>query len=239
MENTILIALSHQDALRRQMEVVANNLANMNDTGFKAERMMFSEYVAKVRGDADDRPIFVRDVATVRDFSDGRLDGTGNPLDVALQGRGMFVVASPEGERYTRAGHFRLDSAGQIVTEQGMPVLSTAGQPIQVPAEDTSIGIAGDGTVATETGIIGRLRVVDFDNYQALRATGDGLYASKQPGRDLAQPLVVQGAVERANVEPILELEKMIRVHRAYEQTRGLIDREDDRIMKMLQAYQA
>ena len=68
---------------------------------------------------------------------------------------------------------------------------------------------------------------------------GDGLYASPQPARDLAQPLVVQGAVEKANVEPILELEKMIRVHRAYEQTRGLIDREDDRILKMMQAYQA
>lgn len=239
MENAILVAVSHQDVLRRQLEVVANNLANMNDTGFKAERMMFAEHVANVRAKASDRPVFVRDVATVRDFSDGRLNGTGNALDVGLQGRGMFALGGGEGERYTRAGHFRLDAGGQIVTEQGLPVLSTTGQPIQVPAEDSSISIAGDGTVATETGIIGRLRVVDFANYQSLQGVGDAMFTTREAPQELAQPIVVQGALEAANVEPILELEKMIQVHRAYEQTRNLIDREDDRLLKMLQAYQA
>jgi flagellar basal-body rod protein FlgF len=126
METSILVALSRQDTLARQLDVVANNLANMNTTAFKAERMMFADYLVQV-GSADgatgDAIAFVRDFATVRDPSEGKLEETGGDLDVALAGEGYLVVQTPQGERYTRDGHLRLDEAGQLVTDDGLPVL--------------------------------------------------------------------------------------------------------------------
>ncbi len=240
MENTLLVATSYQGALRRQMEVIANNLANMNTGGFKAERMMFVDHLVRSAGSSGgvaDQLAFVRDIATLRDPSPGNLVATESPLDVALQGDGFFVVNTPEGERYTRDGHFTLDALGQLVTETGLPVMAREGAPILFARDDTQISISGDGTVSTENGVLGQLRVVRVENPNLMQGTGDGLFATDQIVEDMDQPRIAQGVVEGSNVEPILEMERMIRTHRAYEDVRRLVDREDDRIKKMMQVY--
>ena len=112
MENTSFIALSRQSALRRQMDVVANNVANMNTAGFKGERMMFVEHLVKSKGGEKilgDRLSYVRDISTMRDLSDGPLEKTGNPLDLAITGDGYFMVQTDVGNQYTRNGRFQLD----------------------------------------------------------------------------------------------------------------------------------
>jgi flagellar basal-body rod protein FlgF len=127
----------------------------MNTTAFKAERVMFADYLVQV-GSADgatgDAIAFVRDFATVRDPSEGKLEETGGDLDVALAGEGYLVVQTPQGERYTRDGHLRLDEAGQLVTDDGLPVLAQGGTPLLFGPEDTRIAVARDGTVSSETG---------------------------------------------------------------------------------------
>jgi len=240
MENTALIALSHQAALRRQMDVVANNFANVNTTGYKGERMMFVQHL--VRGGEGNAPggdklAFVRDIATARDFSQGREQETGNPLDLAIEGDGFFVVESPTGERYTRNGRFRMDESGQLINEQGMPVQTTSGGPIYFGPTDTEITVAKDGTVSSENGVIGRLRIVRFDNPNNLRVVAGGLMSSQDPPIAMDSANVLQGVLEGSNVEPISELVRMISVHRAYDHARRLIDSEDDRIKKMVQVY--
>ena len=236
MENTSLIALSRQGTLRRQMDVVANNIANMNTTGFRGEKMLFIEHVVRSPGGErifGDRLAFVRDIATVRDLSEGPLERTGNPLDLALRGNGYFVVETEGGERYTRSGRFHLDEEGQLVNNHGHPVLSDGGEPFFFSTEDNEITISRDGTVATENGELGRLRVVTFENEQMLRVTAGGIYDTEERPDDVDSPDVVQGMLEGSNVEPIIELTRMIEVSRSYDAAKKFIDKEDERMRKV------
>lgn len=237
METTTYIALSSQGALRREMDAIAHNLANMNTTGFKGERMMFVDHLQRSRtGDfiADQRLSFVRDVASFTDTAEGPIEQTDNTLDVAIHGDGYFAVQTPGGERYTRNGSFRLDNGGQLVTQDGRPVLSNAGAPIFFAPEDTSITISGDGAVSTENGPLGKLRIVTFDNNLDLQSMGDGLYNTNQQPIDKLNPQLVQGALEKSNIQAIVEMTRMIEVNREYSRAQKLIDREDERIRKMV-----
>jgi len=240
MENTSLVGVSHQAALRRQMETIAHNIANMNSTGFKAERIMFVDHLVRNPGAdhfTDPKLSFVRDVATVRDLSSGPLQHTGNQFDLAIEGDGFFVVQTPDGTRYTRNGRLRVDDTGQMVTDRGMPVLTTGGQPIVLSSTDTEIAVARDGTVSSENGVLGRFRVVRFDNAQNLRMVAEGLMASEDVPLEMNTPHIVQGMLEGSNVESVVEMERMIEVHRAYDQTKNLVSGEHERMRKMMEVY--
>ncbi len=236
METTSMIALSRQTGLRRQMEVIANNMANMNTTGFKGEKMMFVEHLTRSAGGETALPQkfhFTRDVATIRDTTDGDILSTGNTLDVAIAGAGYFVVQTPAGERYTRNGRFQLDQTGRVVTQEGHAVLTQSG-PIVLGPRDTDVTIARDGTVSSGTGQMGKLRVVTFDNEMRLRQTGDTLFRSDDAPRTVDRPTVMQGAIEGSNVKPIIEITHMIEVQRSYESLARFVDREDERIKTMM-----
>ena len=177
MDNPSYIALSRQMALRRQMDVTANNLANTSTPGFKAERLMFEEMVAgKAPYPASGGPrrglSFVNEAGVLRDVADGGMLQTGNTLDLAINGSGYFVVETPAGPRYTRDGNFRLDQDGRVVTSDGYALLDGQNRPIQVRPGETRIEISAKGAVTTETGEVGRIRVVAFEDEQALRKMG-------------------------------------------------------------------
>ena len=149
IENAQLIGLSRQMALQRQMDVVANNLANINSTGFKAEAILFEEYVMPVASDrsfpsGSQQLSYVQDWATMHDLAAGSMTQTGNPLDVALSGEGFLTVQAPEGTRYTRNGALEINSDGVLVTQNGFPVLSDGGNQIVFGADETGIAITAD-----------------------------------------------------------------------------------------------
>jgi flagellar basal-body rod protein FlgF len=195
---------------------------------------MFVDHLSRSRsGDfiADQRLAYVRDVASYNDFAEGPIKQTSNPLDVAIHGDGYFVVQAPDGtDQYTRNGSFRMDNAGQLVSQSGLPVLTDAGAPIFFTSADTTITIAGDGTVSTENGQIGKLRVVTFQDPYDVKRQADGLYSTDQQPIDKANASVVQGGLEGSNVEGILEMTRMIEVSRSYSSAQKLIDKEDERI---------
>lgn len=237
MENTSFIALSRQGALQREIGIIANNLANLNTTGFKAKKMMFVEHIVKTKGGdriSGDRLAFVRDIATMRVTTQGNLEKTGNPLDLAIRGDGFFAIQTKNGERYTRDGHFRLDTQGQLVTQKGDPVLSDGGQPFFFGPEDKKISVSRDGTVSTENGEVGRVRLVQFKNNQAMHEIGNGLLSTDQTPTTVDNPDVVQNMLEDSNVQPITEMARMIAVQRAYDNVKKFIDREDQRIRTMI-----
>ncbi len=238
MENTSFVTLSRLTTLRREMSVIANNLANMNTTGFKGEKMMFVEHLVRSKGSEGilgEDIAYVRDIATVRNLTEGSMRETGSPLDVAIHGDGYFAIETGDGERYTRNGRFRLDDTGQMVTMDGDPVLSDTGAPFFFSPQDRNIEISRDGTVATENGVLGRLRVVRFDNPYSLKEVAGGLYtAEEEPPLDVEAPDVVQHMLEQSNVEPIIEMTKMIDVHRTYKSVQKLADTEHERIKKMI-----
>ncbi len=237
METTSLIALSRQSALQRQIDIVANNIANMNTNGFKGERMMFVEHLVKSQGGeklTGSKLSYVRDIATMTDQSIGPMQKTGNPLDLAVTDEGFFVVQTDKGERYTRNGRFQLDDGGQIVTQTGDPVLSSGGEPFFLSPEDTEITISRDGTVSTNNGELGKIKLVTFDNLQKLKRFAGGLFSSEETPRDVEVPDIAQGTLEGANVKPIFEMAKMIELSRKYDNIRNFIDREDERTRKMI-----
>lgn len=232
MENAQLISLSRQVALRREMNVIAHNVANINTTGFKAENMVFEEYLMPV-AKAHTFPAFnrdysyVQDVATVHDMKPGSMVNTGGATDVAIMGKeGFFVIDTPKGEQYTRNGAFLINAEGELVTNDGHKVLGEDG-PIVFGNTDSNIAIARDGTISASSGVKGKLRLVKFDNPQALTREGDSLFAGKDP-----QPMefvnLRQGIIEKSNVSPVLEISRMIQVNRAYASVTNMQQKTSD-----------
>jgi flagellar basal-body rod protein FlgF len=241
VENTLLVGLSRQIALERQLGVVANNIANVNTTGFKADKTVFEEYLRSPAHidnfvGSDRRVSFVQDRATWHDFSQGTIERTGNPLDVTLDGNSFFAVQANGNERYTRNGAFQINAQGQLVTMDGHQVLGTGG-PITFQPGDQDITIGNDGTITVREGqntnvaaLRGKLRVVNFDQPQQLQKQGSNLFMA--PNGVNAQPTTVanvrQGVIEKSNVSGVAEMAKMIEVMRAYTGISSLLQQQND-----------
>mgnify|MGYP003870546405 FL=1 len=222
LDTTSYVALSRQIALQRALQVVANNVANLGTTGFKAQSVLFETVLERA---GEPRTVaFVQDVATVRDPSPGPILPTGGPLDLAIRGPGYFTVLTPAGERYTRAGQFLRDAQGELVTPDGHPLLDEGGRPIVLPPEETAPTIAADGTIAGRRGILGRIGLVSFPAPERLRPEGGGLLASDEPPIPGAPGGIVQGALEGSNVQGVLEITRLIEITRAFEGTQRMIE---------------
>jgi flagellar basal-body rod protein FlgF len=220
------VALSGQIARDRQMDVLANNIANLSTTAFKGEEVMFATLLSTASGTAVK---YVQDVGTVRDWSQGPLTTTGNALDVALQGQGFIEVQTAQGIRYTRDGRLKLDSTGQLVTLEGNAVLGDGQSPIAVPAGTTDITIGEDGTLSSPLGTVGKLAVVNFDNLQAVAADADGLYTTDQAPAPATNVRIEQGMIEGSNVQPITEMTRLMQASRAVGMAKTFQDNESDR----------
>ncbi len=232
MDNAVLIGLSQQMALRNQMTVIANNLANVNTAGFKGGRLLFEEYLMptseeNLPGTSATNLSYVQDGAVLRDFVTGRMQRTDNPLDVAIGGKGWMVAQTEAGERFTRNGNLGLRNDGTLITSAGHPILGDGG-PIVIGPDETGITIAEDGTISTSVGVKGRLRLVEFDNEQALRKEGNSLFSSPDQSKSAERPRFVQGMIEGSNVQPVVEMTRMIEVQRAYTRTASILQREDE-----------
>lgn len=233
MENSIYVALSRQMALQRQLDVTSNNIANMNTTGYKNQRMLFTEFLEKPA--MHEKVSFVQDRAVVRDLSVGGMTQTGNPMDLALTGQGYFTVDTASGPRYTRAGNFRLNDQRQIVDGGGLPVLADNGQPLVLPAGTSDVKVSGDGTVATELGPVGKLNIVTFKNEQLMTEVGAGLYVTdEEPQPAPKDTKVAQGLLEGSNTKPVVEMTQMIEIQRNYMSAQRIIDNEHERIRNMI-----
>jgi flagellar basal-body rod protein FlgF len=232
MDNSLLISLSHQIAAYRSMDVIANNLANASTPGFQRDEPAFNEYIQKVHpadGQSGGQTLsFVADAGTVRDLTEGHFETTSAPYDMAIHGKGYFVVQTPAGERYTRNGHFGLDASGQIVNSNGDPVQGDGGA-ITITPDDGEVHIAQDGTVSGANGQIGRVRVVDFANPRALQKEGATLLKADGQSPVTAENFqLASGMLESSNVTPVVEISNMIEVMRAYQATVSLTQSHED-----------
>jgi flagellar basal-body rod protein FlgF len=240
VENALLVGLSRQMVLERQLDVVANNVANVNTNGFKADQQLFEEYLTSGAHEdnfqaSDRRVSYVQDRGTYRDFSQGSIQSTGNPLDVAITGSGYLAVQTANGERYTRDGNLHLSNTGQLVTATGDAVLGTGG-PIVFQPTDHDITISPDGTVTVVEGanradsIRGKLRLVNFADPQAAQKQGNNLYAAAAgaiPQADM-KSTIQQGSIEKSNVSAVGEMSHMVEVMRTYQQIATLVQTQSD-----------
>jgi flagellar basal-body rod protein FlgF len=228
------VGLSHQRALERQMDLIANNIANASTAGYQREMMQFETFTDVMEGTAlkSAAPVsFVLDFGVARDVTPGELSATGNPLDIGIVGQGYFTVQSAAGERlYTRNGHFLQDNEGYIATLGGARLLDESGQPMRIEAEDKSISVSGDGMVRSDTRDIGRIVIVRFDDAKQVERAGENLMRAKPEAtpRPVDDVKLRGGMLENSNVQPIVEIAQMIALQRSYEQTSRLMDRMED-----------
>lgn len=227
MDNGIYIALSRQLALFRDMAETTNNIANTNTTGFQAERIMFSSYIKKDNNQGDKNDMaFANDVSNFRSTQEGTKRQTGNPLDVAIQGDGYFMIDTPLGVRYTRAGNFTLDNNGVLVNQDGYPVMDATGQHVEFPPDANDITIGTAGNISVNGQDFGTIGIALFDNQQLLTPSSGGLLKSDVPPHvgDADEIRVSQGVLENSNVQPVLEMTHMIDVSRKVSDTAKYIE---------------
>lgn len=233
MDITTALATSRLVAQQRAMDVTANNLANANTPGYRTERLQFSDWIDKQQGtqkvNGDNTVTYTQDRATWRETQPGTLTHTGNPLDLALSGTGYFTVATANGPRLTRDGRFGLLPNGTLADSSGNPVLDTNGKPIQIPPSETQITISGDGSISSDSGPLGKIGVVQPVDAMKLQAEGGTNYVANTTVSPVTQPGIVQGAVEDSNVQPVLEITRMIDTERQFQFATQMIQAEGDR----------
>ncbi len=240
MQTASYVALSAEIALKSQLNTVSNNLANMNTTGFKSQQTLFKEQLSKNK--TQERPLkeptsYVEDMGQYQDFAPGGLIRTGNSLDVALRTPNTFFsIDTPQGKMYSRKGSFTIDSTHKLVTNQGLSVLSTDGEPITFAPNDSDISIAKDGTISTANGIKGRLGMFSFKEPQKLRRMGNSFFkpAKNQTADTDEKGQVEQGYLEGSNVSSILETTKMIQISKDFTRVSSYVQKHYEQQTKML-----
>jgi flagellar basal-body rod protein FlgF len=241
MGNSTLVSLSLTSAVSRELTMTANNIANANTAGFKGERLTFDTYLV---GNGDSGTEYVVSKASFLDEKQGAITFTGNTLDVALQGKGWFSYRTTEGQVvYGRDGRFNVDPQGNLVTLNGDRVLDDGGGDITFPPDTANIAtISRDGTIsAEENGTIAKIGVFTLPDIQSFERIGAGRFIPPKETRGKTEATIdpstqiLQGAIEGSNVQPVLEMTRLIDMQRAYERSNKLMDGEDDLRRKTLQ----
>lgn len=243
MDNALLIGLQAQRVLQRRMDVAANNLANVATSGFKADAIVLADIHSNALAyDEPDDPVaeivsqsqptdvrFVRDMGLARDMSQGEIAATGNPLDVAIQGPGFFTVQGNDGGlAYTRDGAFTVSGDGRLVTGDGRAVLDSGGAPITLDPAQGAPSIGRDGAIRAGGNEVGRLGVVAFARPGALDKAGDNIWTTNGQSSRPFEGVVLQGALEGSNVRPVIELNRLIEISRAYQSAANMVNSTDD-----------
>jgi len=230
MDNAIYVGLSRQMLLQRELDIAANNLANVDTVGFKFEEMLSSadEVPSTKPGGANPPLTFVTANGVMRDYTQGSLTQTGAPLDVAIDGKGFFKISTAAGTRYTRDGRFKLDSGGRIVTQDGDPV--DGGGDIVLDPTKGGVTIAPNGIISQQGQNVGKISVVTFDSLAALSKDGNNQYRndSNLTPTPAANAQVRQGFLESSNVEPVRQITRLIEIERAYDAVANMMSSTQD-----------
>jgi flagellar basal-body rod protein FlgF len=236
MENALLIGLSRQVALARELDVVANNVANVDTNGFKRRETVFQEFLAPVARhehfkNGDKRVSYVWDRGTTLNYSQGNFERTGNPLDVAISGDGMFAVRNGggNGERYTRNGALGVNARGELVNSDGHVMVTDQGA-LTIAATETDVKIAPDGSITSSAGPRGKLKIVNVPNPQLLRNEGQNLFSTAVPlqAAQAREFRLVTGEIEKSNVKAVKEISRLMEISRAYQSVASLIQKTEE-----------
>lgn len=221
MSTGIWMAASGASSQITALESTANNLANANTVGYKADQAVFQEHLIQAmyagRAQREMRYNGVAQVAT--DMRSGPLQVTNKPLDVTIDGEGFFAVRTPRGERYTRAGSFQIGADGNVVTAQGYPVLDSGGSPLSVQPDAKVLSIGDDGTLSVDDSEVGQLKVVKFRDVAGLEKEGEQFFRpTARSGAAQVTPAVIQaGALELPNVSIVKGMTDLVSATRAFE----------------------
>ncbi|HKL78671.1 MAG TPA: flagellar basal-body rod protein FlgF [Gammaproteobacteria bacterium] len=221
-EGSMFTALSGALSLKRRLDTVSNNLANVNTTGFKADRLNFDGVLSQAGqrpgGGPDDGVMFPVIREDYTDQAQGNLKQTGRDLDFAIKGDGFFRVQTAEGEAYTRDGRFHLNNEGQLVDVDGRSVLNAEGEPVTLPSREVTANGDGELFVPGRETPVARLGLVQAQEPQQLQKRGDNLYTSAEPNMQPADGVRIRnGYLEGSNVNTMEEMVKMMDLQRSFQ----------------------
>lgn len=234
MDNSSYTMLTRMSGLRRELQVVAHNVANSATTGFRKEGVVFSEYVVGLGRDAPSLSMALGN--TRQTFQQqGALSQTNGRFDFGIEGDGFFQLETAQGPRLTRAGIFTPNAAGELVNPDGLRLLDLGGAPIFVPPDARDVALARDGTLSADGAPIGQVGLFQPADPITLSRAAGTLFAVDGAIVPVEQPQILQGFLEESNVNPLTEISRMIEVQRAYERGKSVMDREDERIKGVIQ----
>ncbi|MCL4066030.1 flagellar hook-basal body complex protein [Pseudomonas sp. GX19020] len=231
MDSAGYVALSRQSGLMREMQIVANNVANISTNGFRREGLVFAEHVARL----DREPSLSLSHGNVRiaDLTQAGVTMTGGAFDLAIQGDGFFLVMTPEGDRLTRAGSFTPSVDGELVRPEGYQLLDAGGAPVFVPP-GAAIAVGEDGTISANGEAVGQIGLWQPADPLALRHRSGTLFDGGMV-EPVATGKIMQGFLEESNVNPVAEIARMIEVQRTYEMGQKFLEAEDSRARNVIQ----
>jgi flagellar basal-body rod protein FlgF len=224
--------LTRQMGLFRELDVLANNIANAPTFGFREESLVFSEYLPKQAGDQS--VSFAHANLSRTDFTAGPLISTGNSVDLALQGDGFFLVESGSGPKLTRAGNFTVSADHRLVTAKGWPVLDIGQAPLFVPPPLGALSFSKTGDLHSGDHFLGQIGVFTVEDITRLTRHDGVSFAPNQPLLLQKKPDVMQGFLEQSNSDITSQIARLITVQRAYEMGQTFLENEESRIKKSL-----
>lgn len=233
MDATTYATLGRQSGLMREMQVVANNIANISTTGFRREGVIFAEHIDRL----EEAPSLSMARATGRqiDLSQAGMTETGSRWDFAIQGDGFFLIDTPEGQHLTRAGSFTPSAEGELVTPDGNQLLDEGGAPVFVPPDARTVTLSRDGTLSADGVPVARIGLWQPTDPNGLLHQSGTLYSAPAGVEPAEEAALFQGFLEESNVNPVVEIARMIEVQRAYEIGQKLLDRDDERVRQVIQ----
>lgn len=238
MDNPVYVAISRQAGLFKELQTVANNMANISTTGFRREGVVFAEMLAVVPAEGGSLAMTAARARYTDDLQGG-LTQTGGTFDLAIEGEGFMAVMTPMGERLTRAGAFARSASGEVVTMEGYPLLDTGKSPVFVPGDAVSIGIGADGTVSADGAPVAQVGLFDVESPEFLVREDGVRFRADAETIPADSARLRQGFVEASNVDPVAEMARMIEVQRAYDAGQNFLDREDERIRAVVRTLGA
>lgn len=239
MDMTSPVGVSGQIALARRLETIANNIANAGTVGYRAEGITFATVVSRTQ---PFQTSFAFDGGPHVDLSSGGFRQTGNPLDVAIRGKAFLSISTPEGNAYTRDGRMQVLPTGDLVSLQGHPILDPGGAPLTVNPQGGTLEITGDGTIRQDGRTVGAIGLFDVDlsgGYRRYENAGLIPKANPVPVDDFAASSIVQGFTEDSNVNPIVEMTRLIAVQRAFEAMSAGLEQRDQALRETIQGLGA
>jgi flagellar basal-body rod protein FlgF len=223
------VTLTRQSGLLREMQSVANNIANISTTGYRREGVIFAEMIEQLEAEGGGVAM-TGPRARFTDARQGALVQTNGRLDLAVEGEGFFTILTPQGERLTRAGAFTRNGDGDVVNMDGHYLLDEGGAPIMIPFEAENIGVSADGTLSVDGEPVALIALVRPEDGTRLIREAGVLFSAGGGTVPMEEGRILQGYLEQSNVEAVTEMARMIEVQRAYEFGQNLLDQEDERI---------
>ncbi|MDQ0506678.1 flagellar basal-body rod protein FlgF [Xanthobacter agilis] len=228
MSSNLYVALSAQMAADKRLTTVANNIANMNTPGFRAEQVRFSELLSETAGD---KTSYVSEGETFTALRPGPITQTGNPLDLAVEGEGWFAVRTDKGVGYTRDGRMQMTTEGALQNMSGLPMLDAGGAPLMVDPNGGALRVGTDGSLYQQGRVVGRVGVYTMGTGSTLtRYNGSTMMTDQPPAlvQEFTRNKVLQGYSEGSNVDPVMEMTRLISLQRAFEQAANAVSQNED-----------